>query len=109
MSFLKQNLIALATSILLLAMGAAHAQPASDHWAFQRPIQHPPPEISDLSWPTGAIDHFVLAGLDRNGYSPAPDADRYTMIRRLSLDLIGLPPTLAEVEAFVQDQQFPAR
>lgn len=77
--------------------------PGSDHWAFQ-PIQAPaPPAVNDPGWLRNPLDAFVLAHLDRENVRPAPEADRFTLIRRLSLDLRGLPPTLAEVDAFVQD------
>ena len=57
-----------------------------------------PPQVGDDSWSRGAIDQFVLARLDEEKLKPAPEADRYTLIRRLSLDLTGLPPTIDEVE-----------
>ena len=73
------------------------------HWAYQ-PIRDPaPPEVSDASWPKSGLDRFVLAGLGRRGLRPAPPADRRTLIRRASFDLIGLPPSPEEVEAFVND------
>ena len=71
------------------------------HWAF-RPVTRPePPSVSDTSWPRGAIDRFVLARLEREGIKPSPEASRATLIRRLSLDLTGLPPEPRDVEAFV--------
>jgi hypothetical protein len=76
----------------------------SDHWAFQ-PVRRPPvPTVPETSWPRNPIDQFVLCRLSQEGLSPSPAADRVTWIRRLSLDLIGLPPTIAEVEAFVADK-----
>ncbi|WP_169972709.1 PSD1 and planctomycete cytochrome C domain-containing protein [Tautonia rosea] len=77
--------------------------PSSDHWAFQAPELPELPTVSDPSWPRNPIDHFILARLDAEGLAPAPEADRTTLIRRLSLDLIGLPPTPEEVDAFVND------
>ncbi|MEW4568826.1 PSD1 and planctomycete cytochrome C domain-containing protein [Tautonia sp. JC769] len=77
--------------------------PSSDHWAFQAPELPELPSVSDPSWPRNPIDHFILARLDAEGLSPAPEADRTTLIRRLALDLIGLPPTPEEVDAFVND------
>lgn len=75
----------------------------SNHWAFQ-PIQRPElPKVTRETWVRNPIDRFVLARLDKEKIQPSPEADRVTLIRRLSLDLIGLPPTIAEVEAFVND------
>src|SRR5207237_4459069 len=62
-----------------------------------------PPVVKGASWPRNPIDQFVLARLEKEGLAPSPEADRVTLIRRLSLDLIGLPPTPAEVDAFVAD------
>ena len=60
--------------------------------------------MKDRQWPRNPIDHFVLARLEREGLRPSPEADRATLIRRVSLDLIGLPPTPAEVDAFENDR-----
>ena len=73
------------------------------HWAFVPPKQTSLPAVTDRHWPANAIDHFVLARLEAQGLKPTPAADRFTLIRRLSLDLIGLPPSLEEVDAFVKD------
>jgi hypothetical protein len=73
------------------------------HWAFEPPAQVAPPPVKDAAWVKNPIDAFVLARLEEEGLKPAPPADRATLIRRLSLDLTGLPPTLAEVDAFVAD------
>ena len=84
---------------------AAPAQRESSHWAF-RPIAHPtPPSVRDSKWVRNAVDSFVLAKLEAEGTTPAVEADRTTLIRRLSLDLIGLPPTTQEVAAFVSDNR----
>lgn len=77
------------------------------HWAFQPPVQAALPQVKDAkhaTWPANAIDHFVLAQLEAQQLAPSPEADRTTLIRRVSLDLIGLPPTPAEVDAFLADQ-----
>lgn len=80
-------------------------QSRSTHWALQ-PLARPvPPATQNREWPRNQIDSFVLARLDRAGVSPSPEADRATLIRRLSLDLVGLPPTPAEVDAFVADRR----
>jgi hypothetical protein len=79
--------------------------PASwkQHWAFQ-PIHNPPlPPLRDVSWARSPVDRFILARLEAKGLAPSPEADRRTLIRRLSFDLLGLPPTPAEVDAFVHD------
>jgi hypothetical protein len=73
------------------------------HWSFIPPVRGKLPPVSDPTWPKNAIDHFVLSRLDREGLKPSPEADRRTLIRRVTLDLTGLPPTREEVEAFVRD------
>ncbi|MBX3177591.1 MAG: PSD1 domain-containing protein [Candidatus Hydrogenedentes bacterium] len=79
--------------------GAAYAP----HWSFVKPEKAPLPPVDDLAWPRNAIDHFIAAGLRDAGLAPAQEADRHTLIRRLSLDLTGLPPAPEAVEAFVND------
>ena len=81
----------------------AGASTSSDHWAFRAPDRPDLPEVRDKAWSRNPIDRFVLASLERDGLGPSPEADRSTLIRRLSLDLIGLPPTIAEVDAFLAD------
>ncbi len=73
------------------------------HWAFIPPTLSPVPEVSDTRWPANSIDRFVLQRLEEDGLKPSPEADRRTLIRRLSFDLTGLPPSLEEVRAFVAD------
>jgi hypothetical protein len=75
-----------------------------EHWAFRRPNRPDLPVVKDRDWPRNAIDAYVLARLEAEGLRPSPEADRVALIRRASLDLIGLPPTPEEVEAFVQDR-----
>lgn len=78
---------------------------ASGHWSF-RPIMRPPlPKVKNPKWAIHPVDGFILARLEAKGLRPSPPADRPTLIRRASLDLIGLPPTPEEVDAFVADQQ----
>ncbi len=81
--------------------GGAEYQP---HWSLIAPKRPAPPAVKNGAWITNPIDNFVLAKLEAAGLSPAPEADRRTLARRLSLDLTGLPPEPAEVEAFVKDQ-----
>jgi Protein of unknown function (DUF1553)/Protein of unknown function (DUF1549)/Planctomycete cytochrome C len=71
------------------------------HWAFVAPKRPAEPAVKDARWVRNSIDRFVLAKLEAEGISPSPEADRATLIKRLSIDLTGLPPTLDEVDAFV--------
>src|SRR5262249_19676651 len=73
------------------------------HWAFETPRRPSVPAVPDPSWARNPIDLFILARLKQEGLSPAPEADRETLIRRLTLDLTRLPPTPAEWDAFVKD------
>ena len=77
---------------------------ARQWWAFRPVREHAPPPVRDGRWPRNAVDRFVLAGLEENGMVPAPEADRRTLIRRVTFDLTGLPPTPEEVEAFLADE-----
>ena len=83
---------------------AGSAAAHSDHWAFQPPKRPAPPDVTDKDWCRNDIDRFVLARLEREKIAPSPEADRVTLIRRLSLDLLGLPPSPKEVDDFVADQ-----
>lgn len=83
-----------------IAAGAVY-QP---HWSFIAPVRSPVPQVKDKSWVRNPIDNFILARLEAAGLKPAPEADRRTLARRLSLDLTGLPPDPADVEAFVNDK-----
>jgi hypothetical protein len=74
-----------------------------DHWAFQAPLDPPVPAVKNTAWPRSLLDRFVLARLEGRGLQPAPATDRRTLIRRATFDLLGLPPTPAEVDAFVAD------
>ncbi len=76
---------------------------APQHWAYRKPIRPMPPAVSHTTWPKNSIDQFVVARLEKEGLAPSPEASKEALIRRVSLDLIGLPPTLAEVDAFVAD------
>ncbi len=72
------------------------------HWAFVPPRQQPLPNVRQSDRPRTPLDYFVLARLEQAGLRPAPPADRYTLVRRVYLDLIGLPPTPAEVDEFLR-------
>lgn len=74
------------------------------HWAFIPPQRPALPEVAKTEWVRNPIDRFVLAKLEKEGLAPSAEADRVTLLRRLSLDLIGLPPTIQEVDAFVNDK-----
>lgn len=74
------------------------------HWAFVAPKGEEPPRVRDSDWTRNRIDDFVLARLKAEGLSPSPEANRYTLIKRLYLDLIGLPPSPDEADAFVSDK-----
>lgn len=73
-------------------------------WAFQPVKDSPPPKVGNAEWPRNEIDQFILAELDAHNLSPAPAADRRTLLRRATFDLTGLPPTPEEVDAFVADE-----
>jgi mono/diheme cytochrome c family protein len=73
------------------------------HWAWVPPRRPTPPAVKNGSWPHNDIDRFILARLEHEGLEPSPEADRVTLLRRVSLDLTGLPPTPAEVDAFLSD------
>jgi cytochrome c553 len=84
---------------------AGTAAPApKKHWAYVKPVHPEPPQVSDPKWVRNPIDNFVMARLDKEGLQPSPEATRETLIRRLSLDLVGLPPTPEEVDAFLADK-----
>lgn len=74
-----------------------------EHWAFMAPKAATPPVVKNTDWPRHEIDRFILARLEAEGLQPSPEADRATLIRRLSLDLIGLPPSVEEADAFIND------
>ena len=73
------------------------------HWSFQRPIRQPLPAVRDAAWPAGPIDAFILARLEKEGIALSQSAERATLIRRASLDLVGLPPSPEEVDALLAD------
>jgi Protein of unknown function (DUF1553)/Protein of unknown function (DUF1549)/Planctomycete cytochrome C len=76
----------------------------SEHWSYVPPTRPLVPEIPDTKRARNAVDRFILAKLEQEHLKPTPEADRLTLLRRLSLDLIGLPPTLAEVDSFLADK-----
>jgi hypothetical protein len=72
-------------------------------WAFQPPVKHAPPVVQRQAWPRKELDHFVLAELEKRSLTPSKRAARADLIRRATFDLIGLPPTPAEIDAFMTD------
>ena len=74
-----------------------------EHWAFTTPVRPTPPKVANTDWIENPIDAFILARLEKEGLQPAEAADKRTLIRRLSFDLTGLPPTLEEIHNFLND------
>jgi mono/diheme cytochrome c family protein len=94
-----------------IEQGAAWPESASvkiaskrEHWAFKAPTRPPLPPVKNKAWSRNPIDRFILARLEREGLGPSPEADRATLARRLSLDLLGLPPAPQEVDEFLSDR-----
>ncbi len=75
-----------------------------EHWAFLPPVRVSPPTVKRTDWPRTPIDRFILARLEKENIAPAPEAERTTLLRRVTLDLTGLPPTPAEIKAFTDDR-----
>ncbi|QOV89733.1 PSD1 and planctomycete cytochrome C domain-containing protein [Humisphaera borealis] len=87
-----------------IQQGAAWPAQASRHWAYVKPLRPALPKAANTDHPRpNAIDAFIVARLQKEGWTPSPQASRETLIRRLSLDLTGLPPTPAEIDAFLAD------
>jgi hypothetical protein len=78
-------------------------EPARQFWAFQVPRASTPPIVVDRSWPRSPIDRFILARLEAAGLRPAPPADKRTLLRRATLDLLGIPPSSEEMDVFLSD------
>jgi cytochrome c553 len=85
---------------LWIDQGAEYAR----HWAYTPPKRPALPHVKDSAWPRNRIDLFVLSRLEEAGLTPAPEADKGTLLRRVTLDLTGLPPTLKELDNFLADQ-----
>ncbi len=83
---------------------SAGAVEVKKHWAFIPPKRPELPAVKNAGWCKNPIDRFVLARLEKEGLSPSAEADRVTLLRRASLDLVGLPPTIEEVDAFLKDK-----
>ena len=85
-------------------IASAETKDSREHWAFKAPVRPNLPAVNNKKWVRSPIDRFILARLEKEGLRPSPEADKVTLLRRLSLDLIGLPPTIAETDAFLADQ-----
>src|SRR4051812_5255851 len=77
---------------------------ARQSWAYQTPKAAPAPAVKDAAWPRTEVDRFVLAAQEAKGLHPVADADRLTLLRRVYFDLVGLPPSPEQIDAFLQDQ-----
>jgi hypothetical protein len=76
-----------------------------DHWAFEPPVSKDPPALEHNDWPVGnEIDQFIYAKLEEVGLTPSPTADKERLLRRVTMDLTGLPPTIEEIDAFLADE-----
>lgn len=89
--------------VALIRLWIEQEAPYAAHWSYVAPVRPELPEVSRQDWVREPLDRFVLARLDREGLSPSPEADRATLARRLALDLIGLPPSNAILQSFLQD------
>jgi mono/diheme cytochrome c family protein len=89
--------------IATLTRWVAQGAPYAEHWAFVKSQRPPLPAVAGRSWPRNGLDTFVLSRLEREGLRPNPEADRFTLLRRVSLALRGLPPSPQELEAFTGD------
>jgi hypothetical protein len=83
--------------------GSAAAAAIDEHWAYKKPVRPEPPAVTQTAWARTPIDRFVLARLEREQLTPSPEASKAALLRRVSLDLTGLPPTTAELDAFLAD------
>src|SRR5687768_2202505 len=89
--------------VLCFLTGAARAADKSDHWAWKPPARPAIPTVRDRGSVRNPIDEFILQRLEARGLQPAPPAPREQLLRRVTLDLTGLPPTLAELDDFLAD------
>ena len=92
------------TEIDTLRQWIAQGAEWQKHWSFIPPVRPELPEVKNAAWPRNPIDQFILQRLEREGLQPSPEASRETLIRRVSLDLTGLPPTPTEIDAFLNDR-----
>jgi hypothetical protein len=107
----KSTIAAAKSAPVAIADSKTDAQPraidwstARQFWAFQLPVKHPKPAVRDSHWPRKEMDFFVLAEMEKRGLKPVAQADKGTLLRRATFDLIGLPPTPDELAAFLKDE-----
>src|ERR1044071_1694373 len=81
----------------------AQGAPYATHWSYVKPLRPPLPEVKNKRWSRNPLDRFILARLESQGLKPSPRAENYTLIRRVSLDLTGLPPTVEQADEFERD------
>ncbi|MGK0205001.1 MAG: hypothetical protein ACI9S9_004088, partial [Planctomycetota bacterium] len=102
---LRGLLVCSLPALLASTVGAQDSKPIeTDWWAYQPVVRPAVPALENAGWVRSPIDAFILAGLEAKGLQPAPPADRYALLRRVTYDLTGLPPTQAEIDAFVADE-----
>jgi len=82
----------------------AEGAPYAKHWSYEKPVRPALPQVKNKKWPRNPVDRFILARLEREKLKPSPPADPHVLIRRASLDLTGLPPSIEEVDQFVRDR-----
>ncbi len=87
----------------LLRRWIAEGAPWTEHWAFVPPGSPPLPSVKQESWSRTPVDRFILARIEQAGLRPSPEASKETLIRRVTIDLTGLPPTIDEIDAFLAD------
>jgi hypothetical protein len=101
----KASLFPLLILLRLSALNTFAEPAATNHWAFQ-PVKDPPlPAVRDVAWPKTGVDRFILAQIEEHGLAPSRAASRRALLRRASFDLLGLPPRLDEMEAFLADRR----
>ncbi|MBO0863440.1 MAG: DUF1549 domain-containing protein, partial [Chloracidobacterium sp.] len=87
-----------------LQSGSKPQSAAPQHWAYIKPVRPEPPQVKNQSWVRNPIDSFILARLEKEGLAPSPEEDKATLLRRVYLDVVGLPPSVKEVDEFLADQ-----
>jgi mono/diheme cytochrome c family protein len=92
-----------AAEIERITRWVAQGAPYARHWSYARPTRPELPDVKTPAWPRNVVDRFILARAEREGLNLSPEADRQTLVRRVTLDVTGLPPTPEEVDAFVKD------
>ena len=92
----------------LASPGSRDSETAERHWAFEAPVRPALPEVKNAAWVRTPVDAFVLARIENEGIQPVASADRLTLLRRVFLDVIGLPPTREETEEFLSDRSVDA-